>query len=119
MEFEKLALEVGAVKAGLEPVIPRTVQGESGVVHSFNLLFSDGSRLHALDIYDSVTDIEVVKSYAKKLDTGCAVSVVCQAGRVTEDARRLAQSYDLPVLTPEVASKFFSLKKAAPRSASG
>ena len=119
MEFEKLTLEVGAAKAGLTPVTPRTVQGESGVVHSFNLLFSDGRRLFAFDIYDSVTDIEAVKSYAKKLDTGCAVTIVCPADRVTAEAGQLALGYGLRILTPEVAGAFFSLERTAPRSTSG
>ena len=118
VEFEKLAIEVGAAKAGLRSVLPRTVQGESGVVHSFNLLLSDGHRLYAFDIYDSVTPREVVKSYAKELDTGCTVSLVCPAGGTAEEAGALATSYGLRVITPDAAGKFFSLEKAAPRGAS-
>jgi hypothetical protein len=112
LEFERLAVEVGATKAGLKPVVPRTVQGESGVVHSFSLLFSDGGRFHAFDIYDSVSDIEVVKSYAKKLDTGCSVDIVCPDGKVTGGADRLAASYGIRVVSPEAAAALLTPEEA-------
>ncbi|MDG7013160.1 MAG: hypothetical protein JRN11_05780 [Nitrososphaerota archaeon] len=112
MEFERLAIEVGATKAGLKPVVPRTVQGESGVVHSFSLLFSDGGRVQAFDIYDSVSEIEVVKSYAKKLDTGCPVNIVCPEGNVTEGAGRLAASYGIRIVSPEAAAALLAPEKA-------
>ena len=119
MELEKLALEVGAARAGLKPIVPRAVQGESGVVHSFNLLFSDGDRSYAFDIYDSVTTVEMVKSYAKKLDTGCSVVVVCPPEKVRDEARQLATSYNIRVISPEAAATFFSLERAAPTHHSG
>ena len=114
MEFEKLALEVSALKAGLTPVSPHVLQGASGVEHRFDLLFTDGARYYAFDFYDRVTDVEVVKSYAKKFDAGCSVSVISPLGAVTADAKTLAISYNMRLLTPEAASTFFALERAAP-----
>jgi hypothetical protein len=119
LELEKLTLEVGAARAGLKPVVPRAVQGESGVVHSFNLLFSDGDRFYAFDIYDSVSTTEMVKSYAKKLDTGCSLVVVCPLERADDDARQLAASYEIRIISPEAAATFFSLERPPSTRRSG
>lgn len=119
MEFEKLALEVSAIKAGLKPVSPHVLQGDSGVEHRFNLLFSDGVRHYAFDFYDSVTDVEVVKSYAKKFDSGCSVHIICPSDRVTDDARRLAQGYNMRLLSPEATATFFVLEPVPPRRTFG
>ncbi|MDG7011287.1 MAG: hypothetical protein JRN57_04115 [Nitrososphaerota archaeon] len=114
MEFEKLALEVSAQKAGLKSVTPHVLQGSSGVEHRFDLLFTDGLRNYAFDCYESVTDIEVVKSYAKKFDTGCSVSIVSPAGKVSDAAKELALHYDMRILAPEAASTYFALERAVP-----
>lgn len=119
MEFEKLALEVSALKSGLTAVSPHVLQGESGVEHRFDLLFNDGARFYGFDFYEEVTDVEVVKSYAKKFDAGCAVSIISPAGTVTEQAKELALYYNMRLLTPEGASTFFALEKAAPRRTFG
>ncbi|MDE1858694.1 MAG: hypothetical protein KGI26_06495 [Thaumarchaeota archaeon] len=119
MEFEKLAVEVGALKAGLTAVTPHVLQGGSGVEHKFDMLFSDGARNYAFDFYDTVTDIEVVKSYAKKFDSGCSVSIISPAGSVTDAAKELALSYNMRLLTPEAASTVFALEKAALRRTFG
>ena len=115
MEFEKLALEVGAIRAGLTPVSPNVQQGNSGVEHRFNLLFTDGSRNYAFDFYETVSDLDVVKSYAKKFDTKTSVSIVCTGGQVTERARSLAASYGMKILNPDETESFFSLQRPTPR----
>jgi hypothetical protein len=119
MQFEKLALEVGALKAGLKTTTSPVLRGSSGVEHRFDVLFTDGARKYAFDFYPSVTETEVVKSYAKKFDTGCAVNIVCPAGAATEAARQLALTYGMRLLTPEGAAAFFALERAAPRRTSG
>lgn len=119
MEFEKLALEVSALKAGLTEVTPHVLQGNSGVEHKFDMLFSDGARNYAFDFYEAVTDVEVVKSYAKKFDSGCHVSIISPGKGVTDAAKELALSYNMRILTPEAASTFFALEKAAPRRTFG
>jgi hypothetical protein len=107
MEYEKLALEVGAIKAGLTPIAPPIVQGDSGVSHRFTLLFSVGNRLYGFDFYEEVTEIEVVRSYAKKFDSRASVNLVCTSGKMTEGAKTLAVSYDMRILGPKAAETFF------------
>ena len=119
MEFDKLVLEVSAVKAGLSPITPPVLQGTSGVNHDFVLLFSDGNRYYAFDFYDRVTRIEVLKSFVKKFDTQSSVNIVCTGNEVTEGARTLALGYDMKIIAPESAESFFELQKAAPRRAFG
>lgn len=119
MEFEKLALEVSAIKAGLTPVTPHVLQGDSGLEHRFGLVFTDGSRNYAFDFYENVTDIEVVRSYAKKFDVRTSVNIICTSGNVTELARKLALSYDMSILGPGSAKTFFALERAVPRRTFG
>ncbi len=88
------------------------------MVHSFSIVLSDGHRLYAFDIYDSIGTIEVLKSYTKRLDTGCTVNLVSPAA-ASDDVNRLAASYGLRILTPEAAASFFSLQKAVSRAATG
>lgn len=119
MDFEKLALEVGAMKAGLEAVSPHVLQGGSGIRHRFDLLFADGSRYYGFDFYDHVSEVEVVKSYAKKFDAGAVVSLVSPADGVTEEARRLAYSYGIRIITPDEAGSFFAQERVPPRRVFG
>ena len=119
MEFEKLALEVSAMKAGLKAVSPHVLQGASGVVHNFDLLFSDGSRKYAFDFYESVTDVEVVRSYAKKFDSSSSVNIICPPGAAAESAQKLALVYNMRILAPEAAATFFAMERAAPRRTFG
>ena len=119
MEFEKLALEVGAIRAGLTPVSPHVLQGDSGIEHRFDLLFTDGQRSYAFDFYEKVTDIEEEKSFAKKIDTNTSENIVCPRKDVTERASQLAMSYDMRILGSEATETFFALKPAAPRRTFG
>ena len=119
MEFEKLALEVSARKAGLTAVKPRVLQGSSGVEHKFDLLFTDGDHFHAFDFYEEVTDVEVVKSFAKKFDVGCPVSIVSPPGKATEGAQKLALSYGMRIITPDAVPTVFALEGAAPQRTFG
>lgn len=119
MEFEKLALEVSAMKAGLKAVSPHVLQGGSGVEHRFDLLFSDGRRNYAFDFYESVSEVEVVKSYAKRFDAGAVVSIVSPTEGVTEEARRLALGYGIKIIAPDAARSFFALERVPPRRVFG
>jgi hypothetical protein len=117
MEYEKLALRVSAAKAGLKPVSSPVVQGASGVEHRFTLLFSNESSLYGFDFYESVTELEVIKSFTKKYDSGAFVNVVCLSGSVTDAARSLAATYGMQVLSPKAAETFFVFEPVAPQSA--
>jgi hypothetical protein len=112
MEFEKLAIQVSATNAGLKAVTPPVLKGESGVVHRFTLLFSDRGSSYALDFYERVTEIEIIRSYTKGFDTKASVAVVCLSGNTTEKARTLARSYRMLILGPENTEGFFATEKA-------
>jgi hypothetical protein len=112
MELEKLALEVRAVKAGLTPVDSHVIRGDSGVDHRVNLLFSDGSKLYGFDFYESVTAIDVIKSYTKKFDSKALVNIVCLSGEVSEEAASLAMGYGMKILSPKAAETFFVFEQA-------
>ncbi|MDE1852683.1 MAG: hypothetical protein KGI38_02920 [Thaumarchaeota archaeon] len=115
MEYEKLLIGVGATRAGLKPVLPRVLRGVSGVEHRFNMLFTDGARQYAFDIYESIRDFEVVKSYLKKFDTGASVFLVCPTENVSWEARSLAVGYDMKILSPESIPVFFALEPMSPQ----
>lgn len=110
MDFERLELEVSAANAGLSPVKPGLVRGDSGVLHRFDALFAGGSRRCAFDFYDRVTEVEVVRSFAKKYDTGIQVSIVC-GKETTDKARDLAKDYGMRILRPDETEDFFSLEQ--------
>lgn len=119
MEFEKLSLEVGALKAGLATVDPRVLQGVSGVEHRFDLLFTDGHSYFAFDFYESVTTMDVIRTFAKKFDSKATVNIVSRSGGADGDARSLAAAYGMRILTPDAVEGFFALEKVAPRHAFG
>jgi len=63
----------------------RVVKGSAGVARRFTFLFSRGSSLHGSDLYGSVIETEVVRSYSKTFDTAATVNLVC----LSRDAMRL------------------------------
>ena len=101
MDFEKLLLEVQANRAGWLVAKPPVLQGISGVTHKFSFLASKWNVNQAFDIYDSVTDIEVLKSFLKKIDTGASVDVICAKGRCSSAAESLALEYNIRILKAE------------------
>jgi hypothetical protein len=117
MDFEKLALEVSAAKAGLKPVSPQVVRGDSGIDHRVTLLFTDGAKLYGFDFYESVTEIEVVRSFAKKFDCKVNINLVSLTGEVTQGAMALANGYAMKVLSPKAAENFFAFEEASAPSA--
>ena len=98
MEFEKLLLEIQATRAGWLVAKPPVLRGVSGATHKFSFLVSKWSVNQAFDIYDNVTDIEILRSFLKKIDTGASVDVICVKGRCSSSAEALAQEYGIRVL---------------------
>lgn len=111
MAFERLALEVGAGTAGFSMVKPPVIKGRTGIEHTFSALIKDGSRVLAFDTYESVTEIEVLRSYAKQFDTGASTRIVCLGEAPTERARSLAAEYSMEILNQEGLSKFLGLQR--------
>lgn len=108
MFAEKLTLEVGSTKLGWEIVKPRRILGNSGVEHTFAFVTSSGRINYAFDIYDQVSEVEVMKSYLKKYDTEAIVNLVSTRGIATPGAQRLAAEYGMTILRPDEILPFFS-----------
>jgi len=110
MYYEKLALEVGATVAGLDVVKPAVITGESGVDQRFTFVAADGSEMYAFDVYTEVKEVEILRTYVKKMDTGAKAFVVCLSGRPDAKARELARNYGIDVLSPMEVGDFFSTR---------
>ncbi len=108
MYYEKLALEVGATVAGFNVVKPPLLEGESGVEHKFTFVATDGDVAYAFDVYPEVGQVEIIRAYIKKMDTGARTHVVCLSGRPTPEASGLAKIYDVEILGPKEVGDFFS-----------
>jgi hypothetical protein len=109
MFTEKLGLEVQAANRGLTPVRPATTKGTSGIVHSFSFVARGGGVTYCFDIYDNVTEIEVLKTYIKKLDTGYVVNLVSTTGRVSRLGIALAREYGMAILASGETPAFFDV----------
>lgn len=106
--YEKLALEVGATVAGFDVVKPAVLTGASGVVHSFTFVAAEGSTTYAFDVYREVGEVEMIRTYIKKMDTGARTLVVCLSGKPKAEALRMADCYGIELLGPKEVGDFFS-----------
>ena len=112
MYYEKLALEVGATVAGFDVVKPAVVMGTSGVEHRFTFVAADGPEVYAFDVCSRVGQVEILRAYVKRMDTGARTFVVCLSGRPDAEAKELARIYGIDVLSPSDVGDFFSNKIA-------
>jgi len=107
MYFENLAVEIYSTKAGLEPIKPARCRGASGVEHRFSFLASKEGRLYAFDILPEVSEMQVLSSYIKQMDTKAVVFLVCLKGSPSEGGARLAKDYGMKILSPADIGPFF------------
>jgi len=107
VELERLELRVAAAKAGLHVADPPLLTGRSGVTHRFSFLASDESGSFGFDFYDTVGEIELLKSAIKKFDTGAIIQVVCLKGVPSPEAELLARDLELKILSPETLVSSF------------
>ncbi len=112
--YEKLALEVIASRSHWGVVSPPFLTGRSGVTHKFNFVAFDGQNNVVFDIYDRVTETDVIKTYVKKLDTGATAYLICVSEKMTEGAGRLASEYGLKVLRSRSIESAFSEREIVP-----
>ncbi len=108
MYYEKLALEVGATVAGFDVVKPPVIRGESGVEHKFTFVAADGLEEYAFEVYNEVGQVEMIRTYVKKMDTGAKCFVVCLSGKPNREAKELAKCYGIAILGPKEVGDFFS-----------
>jgi hypothetical protein len=109
MLTEKLTLEVQAVKLGWKVIKPPVIAGRSGVDHAFSFVASTGTINYAFDIYEEVSEMEVLKSFIKKFDTGSVVNIICATGKVGPSAEKMAKEYDIRIFDATNASQFFQV----------
>jgi hypothetical protein len=107
MDWEKLTLSVQASKLGWEVVKPPFVRGESGVNHAFDFLATTSTVKYAFDVYQQITEIEVLNSYIKKVDTKSIVNLICVTGKTNDGASRLAEEYGMKVMRTAEIQAFF------------
>lgn len=119
MYYERLALEVGATVAGFNVVKPAAITGASGTEHRFTFVASEGSSTYAFDVYPEVGEVEILRTYIKKLDTGARTFVICLSGKPRAEALRVAECYGIELLGPKEVGDFFSRKITQQVSALG
>ncbi len=112
MYYEKLALEVGATVAGYEVVKPPVVKGTSGVDHRFTFIAKEGSKVVSFDVYQEVGEVEILRTYLKKMDTGAEAYVVCLSGTPKGKAKELSDCYGIQILGPREVGEFFTTRIA-------
>jgi len=108
MRVERLALEVEAKRLGWLVLDPPVLVGRSGVEHTFSFLASTGSLKRGIDIFVDTDEIDVLKAYVKKYDTGATVDILCTTGKASEAAKVLAKEYGMKIITVEGIKDFFS-----------
>jgi hypothetical protein len=101
MEYEALALEVGARSVGMKVVKPPIVSGETGVDHKFTFVAEADGEKYAFDLYEDVGEVEVLRTYIKKFDTGAVTTIVCMKHIPTDGAIALAREYGIRLLSKE------------------
>jgi hypothetical protein len=111
MYFELLSLEIHASMAGLKVSKPPVCRGESGVEHRFSFVAYDDSLTYGFDIYNEVSQEEVIRTFTKKLDTKAYTSIVNLRGKPSADVAALADDYGITILGPGDIDTFFRWMK--------
>jgi hypothetical protein len=104
MYFERLVLEIQSNNAGWKTVKPPFVDGISGIAHKFSFLATDDACTYGFDIYNNVSEEEVLRTYMK-------------SGRPKMEVARLADQYGITILGPGDIEQFFSMDSIEQRSA--
>ena len=115
MELEKVALEVAASKAGLNVLKGAVLQGRSGIDHKFAFVASDGVRSFAFDFYNGARDVDVLRTFVKKYDTGIEANIISAGSRPTQAAASLAGEYGMKILGTDSLASFFRPQLVQPR----
>ncbi len=109
MYLETLMLEIHANKAGWRIIKPPLVQGQSGGIQKFSFLATDETCTYGFDIYDDVSEEDVIGTYVKRLDTNALTIIVNLRGRASKEVSRLADNYGITILGPAEIDSFFEI----------
>lgn len=100
-----------AAKAHWQIVSPPTLTGRSGVTHRFDFVATAGQERLVFDIFERLSETDVIKTYVKKLDTGASAYIIYNAKSMTEGTGRLVSEYDLKVLHSDNIESTFMTKR--------
>jgi len=98
---------VSSIGKGMERMGARvekaaTVQGHNGAKHTFDLLATKGDDRLPVDVriagMESVELEELLKTYAKSLDTRLNPAVVVAIPKASADARRAAEAFGMVLI---------------------
>jgi hypothetical protein len=92
-----ISLLFGTAYARVEPPI---LKGDSGVRHPFSILVRTDEKYHAVDIYNHVGEVEVLRSYIKMYDTHASGHIISSTD-ISAEARSLAAQYSVAISTVE------------------
>lgn len=106
MASKGFSSEVEAAGLGLATVRLAKVRGESGALHTFSFAARARSTTFALDVYDEVRDIDVLKTYVKVYDTKAVGAMVCVTGRVSKRAEAMAKDYGMNIIAPAEVPRY-------------
>ena len=109
MYFERLVLEIHANNAGWRTIKPPFCTGESEVQQKFSFLATDETCVYCFDIYNEVSEEDVLRTYMKRLDTKVLTVIVNLRGRPRKEVARIADDYGITILGPAEIESFFSL----------
>jgi hypothetical protein len=109
-QYERLLLEIIAARSHWQTLSPPSLRGRSGVMHRFDFVATDGRASLVFDVCEQVSEIDVIKTYTKKLDTGASACIICKNKKMTARARRLTAEYSLKVLSSDKIESAFRAK---------
>jgi hypothetical protein len=116
MYFERLVLEIHSNNAGWKVVKPPFVTGTSGVPQKFSFLATDESCFYGFDIYNDVSQEEVLRTYMKRMDTKALTVIISLSGRPRKEVAKMADQYGITILSPADIESFFSLDSIEQRA---
>ena len=90
---------------------PPTLTGNTGITHRFDFVALEGEKHITFDIYEQLGEIEVLRTFIKKLDTGASTYIVCLSDNITEQARKLAANYGLKILQGDALDDIEKIEK--------
>ena len=116
MYSEKLVLEVIAAKHHWEVVSPPALTGRSGVTHRFDFVANNGQEKLVFDIFEGLSENDVIKTFIKKYDTGTSAYIICLGDMMERGAVELAREYGMKILRSGSVESDFTTKEIQPVS---
>lgn len=98
------ALQKVAKEFGHEIITPPMLKGRSGISHSFSFLVASEKRFCGVDIYETVSGVDVLKTHIKQLDTEASVCLISTI-HPTEETRSLCSAYGMRIFASDLQGR--------------